>query len=157
MEIVDATTPEHFAAARALFREYSEGLGVSLCFQGFEKELETIETMYAPPGGALLLLHGSTSLTASGFVGCVGLRPLGEECEIKRLYVRSELRGGGWGRRLAEAVVDRARSLGYRRLYLDTLPSMTAARALYADMGFTDTPPYYMNPVEGVAYLVKAL
>jgi GNAT superfamily N-acetyltransferase len=150
--IVDAATPEAFDAARALFREYAAGLGVSLCFQGFEQELTVIETMYAPPRGALLLLERE-----AGFGGCVGLRPLGEECEMKRLYVKSELRGLGCGRRLARAAIERARTLGYRRVYLDTLPAMTEARALYADMGFVDTPPYYMNPVEGVTYLVKDL
>lgn len=152
LRIVDAATPEAFDAARALFREYSERLGVSLCFQGFEQELTGLETMYAAPAGALLLLE-----MESGFAGCVGLRPLGDECEMKRLYVVPALRGQGWGRRLAEAVIERARTLGYRRLYLDTLPSMTQARALYADLGFTATAPYYMNPVEGVAYLVNDL
>lgn len=152
MLIRDATTAEDFAAARALFREYAGRLGVSLCFQGFEQELTVLETMYAPPTGALLLLcEGDASR------GCVGLRPLGEECEMKRLYVRPELRGQGWGRRLAEAIADRARALGYRRLYLDTLPSMTEARALYADLGFAPTAPYSMNPVDGVTYLVKPL
>ncbi len=150
--IVDAATPAAFDAARALFREYSERLGVSLCFQGFEQELQVVDTMYAPPKGALLLLARD-----AGFWGCVGVRPLGGECEMKRLYVKPELRGLGCGRRLARAAIDRARTLGYRRLYLDTLPSMTEARALYADMGFEETAPYYMNPVEGVAYMVKEL
>jgi len=150
--IVDAAAPETFEAARTLFREYAERLGVSLCFQGFEQELSVIETMYAPPKGALLLLERD-----AGFGGCVGVRPLGEECEMKRLYVKPELRGLGCGRRLARAAIDRARQLGYRRLYLDTLPSMAEARALYANLGFEETAPYYMNPVEGVRYMVKDL
>lgn len=152
MRIRDATSVEDYAAARALFREYAARLGVSLCFQGFEEELTILETMYAPPKGALLLLRDG-----EGYSGCVGLRPLGDECEMKRLYVKPELRGQGWGRRLAEAIADRARTLGYRRLYLDTLPSMVEARALYADLGFEPAAPYYLNPVEGAAYLVKPL
>lgn len=152
MKLVDASTASEFDAARALFREYADRLGVDLCFQGFEQELNVLERMYAPPSGALLLLE-----EAGAYKGCAGLRPLGGECEMKRLYVKPELRGQGWGRTLAEAVVERARALGYRRLYLDTLPSMTEARALYRGMGFEPTEPYYMNPVEGVAYLVKDL
>jgi hypothetical protein len=124
MQIITAAAPAHFDAARALFREYSGKLGVSLCFQGFEQELTALESMYAAPGGALLLLEDQRA-----FPGCVGVRPLGGECEMKRLYVQ----------------------------YLDTLPSMTAARALYAAMGFMPTAPYYMNPIEGVTYMVKEL
>lgn len=152
MTIIAAATADQFSAARTLFREYADALDVSLCFQGFEKELTTLETVYAPPRGALLLIENGDA-----FEGCVGLRPLGDECEMKRLYVRPELRGAGWGRRLTEAVADRARALGYRRLYLDTLPSMAAARALYADMGFVETAPYYMNPVKGAVYMVVEL
>lgn len=148
VRIIDAATPGEFDAARTLFREYSEQLGVSLCFQGFEDELTKLESMYAPPAGALLLVEQD-----GAFSGCAGLRALGEHAEMKRLYVRPELRGQGWGRRLADAIVERARALGYRRLYLDTLPAMTEARALYRDMGFVDTGAYYLNPVEGVTYL----
>lgn len=152
MTIITASMPREFEAARALFREYSDKLGVSLCFQGFEQELSVLETMYGPPRGALLLLED-----AGEFKGCAGVRPLGDVCEMKRLYVQASLRGQGWGRALAEAVAERARELGYRKLYLDTLPSMTTARALYTDMGFVTTEPYYMNPIEGVAYMVKDL
>ncbi len=130
----------------------SEKLGVSLCFQGFEQELSVLETMYAAPSGSLLLLDDG-----GAFKGCVGVRPLGGECEMKRLYVKGSLRGQGWGRALAEAAAERGRELGYRRLYLDTLPAMTEARALYAHMGFEITEPYYLNPIEGVTYMVKDL
>jgi putative acetyltransferase len=152
MRLIEASTKEHFDAARALFREYAAGLGVDLCFQGFETELASLETMYAAPSGALLLLEDG-----GRFAGCVGVRKLGDACEMKRLYVKPDLRGLGSGRRLAEAAADRARMLGYTRLYLDTLPSMTEARALYHDMGFELTEPYYVNPVEGVSYMVKQL
>jgi putative acetyltransferase len=45
--------------------------------------------------------------------------------------------------------LDAARTLGYTRVLLDTLPSMTSARAFYAGMGFTATAPYRFNPVPG--------
>lgn len=128
-------------AVRRLFVEYAEALGFSLCFQGFDKELETLPGDYAPPGGRLLLANeGEES------VGCIGLRPLdAERCEIKRLYVRPVYRGKGLGRRLTESAIAAARKIGYRRVLLDTLPTMREARALYASLGFTVCAPCYDN------------
>jgi putative acetyltransferase len=71
---------------------------------------------------------------------------------MKRLYVRPEARGSGAGRALVDAVIVRARELGYRVMRLDTLPTMDAARALYLSRGFTPIERYNDNPIEGVLF-----
>jgi ribosomal protein S18 acetylase RimI-like enzyme len=73
--------------------------------------------------------------------------------EMKRLYVRKAFRGFGLGRQLAEAALDAARQAGYASVLLDTLDEMESARALYADLGFEEIPPYYHNPIPGAHYL----
>ncbi len=157
---IDIATPGSAAeldAAREIFREYAEGLGVDLCFQQFDAELAGLPGDYAAPRGALLLA------SVDGLVaGCCALRPLEgsdypDACEMKRLYVRKAFRGLGLGRLLAEAVLDAARQAGYACVLLDTLDDMEAARALYQDLGFEDIPPYYHNPIAGAHYLKAQL
>jgi GNAT superfamily N-acetyltransferase len=153
IEIRDPAGARDLETVRELFREYQSQLGVDLCFQGFEAELAGLPGAYAPPGGRLLLAE-----RAGEPVGCVGLRPAGAaDGEMTRLYVRRSARGAGLGRRLAERVIDEARAAGYRRLVLDTLPSMTEARALYLALGFAPIEPYTFNPVEGTLYLALDL
>jgi putative acetyltransferase len=142
-----------FATARALFEEYQRSLGFSLCFQNFDAELAGLPGASAPPEGRLLLAFADDAPA-----GCIALRKIEEEiCEMKRLWVRPAFRGTGLGRRLVEDVLREARGIGYRRIRLDTLPSMTAAQALYLSLGFTDIPPYNDHPIEGTRFMEAPL
>lgn len=61
LRIKPGETPEAFAEAGALFREYSASLGVDLSFQNFEEELASLPGDYAPPDGRLLLAYWDES------------------------------------------------------------------------------------------------
>jgi ribosomal protein S18 acetylase RimI-like enzyme len=135
---------------RALFLEYANSLGFSLCFQGFDKELASLPGDYAPPDGRLLLAQQDGEVA-----GCVALHRLTEQiCEMKRLYVRPQFRAKGLGRSLCERVLSRARDIGYRQVRLDTVePVMREAVAMYRQVGFREIPPYRTNPIAGALYM----
>jgi len=143
------TNTEGVPSARDLFREYQAEIGVDLSFQDFAAELDSLPGKYLPPRGRLYVVsvQGKTA-------GCAGLRPFDSTtCEMKRLFVRGEHRGLGLGRLLAGKLIADARSIGYERMVLDTLPSMGRAQLLYRSLGFTDITPYRHNPVPGAKYM----
>lgn len=149
IELVYITGHDLLEEARQLFLEYSQSLDIDLCFQGFETEYKTLPGKYAPPDGALLLV-----LVDGKAAGCIALRKLSEDiCEMKRLFVRDAYRGLGLGRKLAGAVIEEAKRLGYRCMRLDTLSTMKRAVELYASFGFYDIEPYIYNPIPGARYM----
>jgi GNAT superfamily N-acetyltransferase len=144
-----AAGPADWAAARALFLEYAAWLQEDLCFQGFEEELATLPGKYAPPDGRLFL-----AVDGDAPIGCIALRRLDAEAgEVKRLYLQPDHRGRGLAHALCAEVVAAARAVGYRRLVLDTLDRMTAARRLYAAAGFREIPAYYATPLCGTKFM----
>jgi putative acetyltransferase len=153
IEIVQAETGVQINIAGDLIREYASSLGFDLEFQDFARELALLPGGYAPPSGCLLL-----ALSGSETAGCGALQKItGDACEMKRLYVRPQLRGSGVGRRLAECLIERARAMGYAGMRLDTVPWMIEAIALYRSLGFRETAPYRYNPIEGALFFELAL
>jgi putative acetyltransferase len=152
MKLREATSAD-IEQVRSLLREYSAWLQVDLCFQGFEEELAGLPGDYAPPRGELLVADSGEDLA-----GCVALREIDTStAEMKRLYVRPQHRGTGLGKRLALAIIEKARTLGYERLRLDTLPQMGDAQRLYESLGFYEIAAYRENPVPGARFLEKVV
>jgi len=157
IEWLKAPSQRQLDAVREIFREYAAGLGVDLCFQQFDAELDSLPGEYAPPMGALFV-----ATVAGRVAGCCAVRPLDSAdypnaAEMKRLYVRPAFRGLGLGRQLAEAATHAAQAAGFSCVLLDTLDDMEAARGLYEELGFREIPPYYHNPIPGAHYLKCSL
>jgi ribosomal protein S18 acetylase RimI-like enzyme len=154
IKFIQAETLSEVGQARELFIEYSERLGLDLCFQNFEQELAELPGRYALPDGRLLL-----AVSGGQIAGCVGLRKLGDGvCEMKRLYVKPEFRGQGIGKAMAVHLIEEARSIGYAKMRLDTLPlQMSEAIKVYRSLGFREIEPYYDNPVEGALFMELSL
>ena len=137
---------------RKLFEEYARSLDVDLYADGFSDECAGLPGDYAPPRGRLLLAR-----IGGQAAGCVALRPQADgAAELRRLFVRPAFRHAGLGRRLAEEALEGARSLGYARVRLDTLPAMREAIALYRVLGFQEIPPYKDPPGPGAIFLERS-
>jgi GNAT superfamily N-acetyltransferase len=156
--IREAVGAEDAAAVRRLMQAYGEHLAAnpagaaSICLDGYERELEGL-----PGGYAVLLL----ALVEGEPAGCVALRSLKLEesaCEMKRLWVDVRFRGLRLGRRLVEEAIGWAERMGFKAMYLDTVPAaMPEANRLYEAMGFVRVERYNENPVADLAFFRKEL
>jgi GNAT superfamily N-acetyltransferase len=99
-------------------------------YGGSEEDLHLhIEELMAPLGVFLVARQDGHP------VGGVGLRPISDPAlnvgEIKRLWVRPDLRRAGIGLQLMQSVEERARQLGYRQIYLESGYAQPEALELY--------------------------
>ena len=155
LRILDAGDQAALENVRQFFRNYAAWLGVDLSFQNFDQEMASLPGAYAAPQGRLFFAE-----VDGRPAGCVGVRPLPDSdgvCEMKRLYVTPEERGHGVGNALAMAAIRAAKEIGYKKLMIDTLPSMRMAVKLYRELGFTEAPAYYQTPIEGTMFLALDL
>lgn len=153
LHIVPALSEEAISRARDLFREYGAMPGVAPCLADFEREVVSLPGRYAPAAGRLLLALQQIPGKAEEAIGCVALRSFEPDvCEMKRLYVRPAFRGQGAARQLAKELIVEARSIGYKRMLLDTLPSMQEAHKLYRTLGFREISSYQKNPIPGALF-----
>lgn len=153
MKIIQAVNKNQITKVKELFLEYAKSLDFELCFQDFDKELEQLPGFYAPPDGRLFLAEFD-GITA----GCIALRKFRDGvCEMKRLYVRPQFRGNDIGKKLVELLIREARKIGYKKMVLDTVPTMKTAQKLYKSLGFYKIKPYRINPVEGAVFMELVL
>ena len=74
-------------------------------------------------------------------IGGIGLAEFEffENCaELQKLYLTDEAKGSGLGYKLIEAIEDKARELGYKKIYLETHTNLAAAIHIYERCGYRE-------------------
>ena len=139
-----------------LFKEYTSFListdsvfSAYLELQNYDEEEKDPAKKYAPPHGRLFLAYLDDEA-----VGVIALRMIDKDkCELKRLYVKKEARGKGIARMLVEKLIAEAKTIGYKTMYLDSLPQLEDAIVLYRKIGFSDTERYNRSPCENTIFM----
>lgn len=151
--IVGAESPPDLEAARLLILAHAESLREHPGSDQVRADAESLPGPYAPPRGRLYLarLDGTPA-------GCVALRPLDTVTgEVKRMFVLPTARKNGIGRALMERLLADAPRLDYRTIRLGTLEEMTAARALYRQLGFVEIPRYRADELIDTVFYERLL
>ena len=125
--------PAVAAVIRTVMPEFgADGPGFAI----HDPEVSHMSAAYGRPGCAYEVVVAEDGTV----VGGGGIAPLegGPEgvCELKKMYFLKAARGKGTGEALIRHLLGRARALGYRTCYLETLTGMDAAQALYRKVGF---------------------
>jgi putative acetyltransferase len=104
-----------------------------------DSEVSAMSAAYAAPGCAYFVVESDGRVLGGG-----GVAPLPDAdadiCELRKMYFLPELRGRGAGSAMMQHCLDAARSLGYKRCYLETLTGMDDAKRLYRKSGFSAIP-----------------
>ena len=121
------------AIIRAVMPEFgADGPGFAI----HDTEVATMSAAYAAPGRAYFVVERDGAVAGGGGIAELkGSDP--DLCELRKMYFLPSLRRLGAGTALMPRCLDAARSLGYRRCYIETLTGMDAAQALYLKSGFT--------------------
>jgi len=105
-------------------------------FAAVDPETDRMFQTYTKPQSVYFVAHD----VDGNVVGGGGLAPLKggghNVCELQKMYILSEARGYGLGRRILEACLEKAQEFGFRMVYIETLAEMERARDLYAKNGF---------------------
>jgi len=137
VEFVEVS-PDSAEAQHCLARYYAE---IAARFEGgFDPDQSSAPTLeaFAPPLGTFLVMRLNGEV-----VGCGGFKEDAPgSAYLKRMWIAPEARGLGLGKALLSVLEERARSLGYTKLRLETERSLTEAQQLYRSSGYAEVPPF---------------
>ncbi len=99
-----------------------------------DKELNTMFENYSEPGSAYYVITENQKVC-----GGAGIAPLTHRdksiCEFQKMYFLPQVRGQGLGEILMKRCIHKAADLGYKKMYIETVPQMGQAIQLYEKMG----------------------
>ena len=149
IKIIDGT--KYLDEVKNLIFEYTKFLGRDLTFQNLDAEISDLPKKYFPPEGRIICAQVDEKI-----IGCVAYHKFDDErCEMKRLFVLEGYREFHAGSKLIEEILIAAKNDGYKEMILDTITPLESAIHLYKKFGFTETAPYYENPMSDVICMKK--
>ncbi|MCB1224984.1 MAG: GNAT family N-acetyltransferase [Verrucomicrobiales bacterium] len=138
-------------AIRNLVFSTLEEFGLQPDPAGTDADLFDLHQHYHAQGGVFFVIESDNQLH-----GCYGLHPTSrQDVELRKMYLRPQARGRGYGRALLQHALTQAREAGFQRVTLETAAVLTAAIRLYESHGFTRITPRHLAPRCDAAYELK--
>jgi ribosomal protein S18 acetylase RimI-like enzyme len=154
LKITPAKTDEDIEIAKQLLKVYADYLfevlnphSLSLAQRIRQKVLDEANDLpgeYVLPRGFILLAEYQGVIA-----GCIAISEIAAGlCELKRIYIKPQFRRMGIGKRLTDAVIEKAVQLKYKRMRLHTSEFFIGAKKLYLSLGFKETGHIEGSPLK---------
>ena len=102
----------------------------------YDPTTDALFDLFQLPGSFYLVAENGTQLLGgAGIFPSSGL-PAGV-CELVKMYLHKTARGKGLGSLLINQCLEKAKDLGYKKVYLETMPELGKAVSVYEKFGFS--------------------
>ena len=108
----------------------------------YDDTTDHLYELFRPPGSVYYVAEMDGELMGGGGIYPTEGLPA-DTCELVKMYLLPKARGTGLGKRLIEKSIAKAAELGYKKIYLETMPELKQALKVYARFGF----PYLEGPM----------
>ena len=118
-----------------------------------DADLDDIEAVLLRARGACSTYSKPKPARSSGLMASIPWKT--GTCELRKMYLRTDHRGQGLGKRLMNDALENARQLGFKQIVLETASVLKEAIALYKRYGFAPCQTDHLSPRCDQAYSVS--
>lgn len=101
----------------------------------FDKNLDCLSDFYLNDENAYYCIFEVDGVVSGG-VGLAAFEGIDGAAELQKLYLTNEVKGNGYGKDLINHIEEKARSMGFSSMYLETHSNLDVAIKLYERMGY---------------------
>ncbi len=124
----------------------------------FDETTDHLHEVFKQEGSAYFIAEeGNKILGGAGIFPTEGLPSY--TCELVKMYLSKEARGKGLGKTLLEKCISEAKKIGYKQMYLESMPELKTAISMYNNSGFKNIEKALGNSGHGgcSVWMVKDL
>ena len=136
---------------KALIFDILKDYGLKIDPEKTDADLNDIEAFYQNRNGAFDLLIDDFG----NIIATVGIYKIdASTCELRKMYLLKSERGKGCGKLLLNRALEKAKTLGYNKIILETASALKEAITLYEKYGFIRYfPDHLSNRCDQAYYL----
>lgn len=139
MNIRPITAADNVAMAKILRASLEEfGLNIPGTASFDESTDRLFESFQRERAAYFVAEEGGEILGGAGIYPSEGLPS--DTVELVKMYMSAASRGKGIGKKLMLKCIEVAKAEGYQKIYLETMPELSAAVAAYEKLGFKSLP-----------------